>query len=124
MNSTIYDNQNSKKVTFGIVGGLGPLAGADIFFKLVKSTPAYADSEHFNIILEQQPFSEVPALIQGSTNLGGKVLPVINTRPSLLATHVPLGRRGHQTVPVNLAVPIFDSTPFDPRRLLVECLDV
>lgn len=49
---------NQKKMTFGIVGGIGPLAGADIFFKFVKSTPAYDDSEHFNVILEQQPLSE------------------------------------------------------------------
>ena len=41
-----------KRRTFGIVGGVGPLAGADLLFKLVKSTPATDDSEHFNIILE------------------------------------------------------------------------
>ena len=28
---------------FGVVGGLGPLASADVFFKLVKSTPASSD---------------------------------------------------------------------------------
>jgi len=49
---------NNKKITFGIVGGIGPLAGADIFFKFVKSTPAYDDSDHFNILLEQHPLNE------------------------------------------------------------------
>lgn len=43
---------------FGIIGGLGALAGADVFFKLVKSTPAYSDNEHFDIIFEQHPFEE------------------------------------------------------------------
>jgi aspartate racemase len=42
--------------SFGIVGGLGPLAGADVFFKLVKATPARSDAEHFDIVFEQHPF--------------------------------------------------------------------
>ncbi|PQV53186.1 aspartate/glutamate racemase family protein [Paraburkholderia sp. BL21I4N1] len=41
---------------FGVVGGLGPLASADVFFKLVKSTPATSDAEHFDVIFEQHPF--------------------------------------------------------------------
>lgn len=41
---------------FGIVGGLGPLASADVFFKLVKSTPAASDAEHFDMVFEQHPF--------------------------------------------------------------------
>ncbi|MEM7222854.1 MAG: amino acid racemase [Pseudomonadota bacterium] len=43
---------------FGIVGGLGPLAGADIFLKLVKSTPALSDKEHFDIVFEQHPLDD------------------------------------------------------------------
>lgn len=46
----------------GIVGGLGPLAGADIFFKLVRSTPAARDREHLDIIFEQHPFEETTAI--------------------------------------------------------------
>ncbi|MFM0667526.1 cysteate racemase [Paraburkholderia sediminicola] len=41
---------------FGVVGGLGPLASADVFFKLVKSTPASSDAEHVDVIFEQHPF--------------------------------------------------------------------
>ncbi|MEN8502531.1 MULTISPECIES: aspartate/glutamate racemase family protein [Paraburkholderia] len=40
----------------GVVGGLGPLASADVFFKLVKATPALSDAEHADIIFEQRPF--------------------------------------------------------------------
>ncbi len=47
-----------EKQRLGIVGGLGPLAGADIFFKLVKSTPAASDREHLDIIFEQHPFDD------------------------------------------------------------------
>ncbi|TDA43308.1 aspartate/glutamate racemase family protein [Burkholderia pyrrocinia] len=41
---------------FGVVGGLGPLGSADVFFKLVKATPASSDEEHIDLIFEQYPF--------------------------------------------------------------------
>lgn len=41
---------------YGIIGGLGPLASADVFFKLVKATPASSDAEHTDAIFEQYPF--------------------------------------------------------------------
>ncbi|NTV41892.1 MAG: aspartate/glutamate racemase family protein [Syntrophobacteraceae bacterium] len=50
--------RKSGRKCFGIIGGLGAIAGADIFFKLVKSTPAYSDKEHFDIVIEQHPFDE------------------------------------------------------------------
>jgi len=42
--------------SLGIVGGLGPLASADVFFKLVKATPASNDAEHFDLVFEQHPY--------------------------------------------------------------------
>ncbi|WP_175912201.1 MULTISPECIES: amino acid racemase [unclassified Burkholderia] len=41
---------------FGVVGGLGPLGSADVFFKMVKATPASSDEEHAEMIFEQYPF--------------------------------------------------------------------
>ncbi|WP_175853438.1 amino acid racemase [Burkholderia anthina] len=41
---------------FGVVGGLGPLGSADVFFKMVKATPAASDEEHVELIFEQYPF--------------------------------------------------------------------
>ncbi|WP_175696278.1 cysteate racemase [Burkholderia ambifaria] len=41
---------------FGVVGGLGPLGSADVFFKMVKATPASSDDEHVEMIFEQYPF--------------------------------------------------------------------
>jgi aspartate racemase len=41
---------------YGVVGGLGPLASADVFFKLMKVTPATPDAEHADVIFEQHPF--------------------------------------------------------------------
>lgn len=41
---------------YGVVGGLGPLASADVFFKLMKAAPATPDAEHADLIFEQHPF--------------------------------------------------------------------
>lgn len=41
---------------FGVVGGLGPLAGADVLFKLMKAAPASIGTDHFDVIFEQHPF--------------------------------------------------------------------
>ncbi|VWC01692.1 aspartate racemase [Burkholderia lata] len=49
---------------FGVVGGLGPLGSADVFFKMVKATPASSDEEHVEMIFEQYPFKGAGA---GST---------------------------------------------------------
>ncbi len=46
------------KKCFGIIGGLGAIAGADLFFKLVKSTLALGGKEQFDIVFEQHPFDE------------------------------------------------------------------
>lgn len=51
----------ARKTSFGIVGGLGPLAGADLFQKLIRATPAGSDREHFDIVIEQHPFAESAA---------------------------------------------------------------
>ncbi|WP_322083706.1 aspartate/glutamate racemase family protein [Burkholderia sp. BCC1972] len=42
---------------FGVVGGLGPLGSADVFFKMVKAAAASSDDEHADMIFEQRPFS-------------------------------------------------------------------
>jgi aspartate racemase len=36
---------SSHRRSFGIIGGLGPLAGADVLLKLVKATPARTAAE-------------------------------------------------------------------------------
>jgi len=42
----------------GIVGGLGPLAGIDLFRKITEQTPANIDQEHLPIILFSFPFRQ------------------------------------------------------------------
>ncbi|CAA9587085.1 MAG: Aspartate racemase [uncultured Thermomicrobiales bacterium] len=50
----------------GILGGMGPLATADLYRKIVLATPARCDQEHLHIVIEADP--SVPdrsAFLQG-----------------------------------------------------------
>ncbi|MCH8621183.1 amino acid racemase [Undibacterium sp. TS12] len=51
---------NAGKKNLGIVGGLGAIGGADIFFKIAESVSKEGKSDQFNIVLEQHPFNEGP----------------------------------------------------------------
>lgn len=44
---------------FGVVGGLGPLASADILFKLMKAAPAPAHADPFDVVFEQHAWRGV-----------------------------------------------------------------
>lgn len=44
-----------KKKTIGIIGGMGPLATADLFTKIIRSTKARTDAEHIHIIVDNDP---------------------------------------------------------------------
>ena len=44
-----------KKKTIGIIGGMGPLATADLFTKIIKSTKAPSDAAHIHIIVDNDP---------------------------------------------------------------------
>ena len=39
----------------GILGGLGPEATVDLFYKIVKLTPVEKDQDHFRIIIDNNP---------------------------------------------------------------------
>ncbi|MGN6649024.1 amino acid racemase [Trinickia sp.] len=41
--------------SLGVVGGLDVLGGADVFFKMIKSTSTTDDREHFDVVFEQHP---------------------------------------------------------------------
>jgi aspartate racemase len=41
--------------TVGILGGMGPLATADLYTKIIKATPARSDQEHLAIIIHADP---------------------------------------------------------------------
>lgn len=55
----------------GIVGGLGPLAGADLYRKLFDNTLASSDQEHLPVLMASMP-GEVPdrtAFLTGKSNV-------------------------------------------------------
>lgn len=39
----------------GILGGMGPEATADLFLKIIKSTPAEKDQDHLRVIIDSNP---------------------------------------------------------------------
>lgn len=43
------------KKTIGIIGGMGPMATADLFTKIINLTDAKKDSEHIHIIIDNNP---------------------------------------------------------------------
>ena len=82
--TTVFSMLTQRKITFGIVGGIGPLAGADLFFKFVKSTPAYDDSQHFNVVLEQQPLQEKTVHADEYYNPSVRKLHIFNVMQKLI----------------------------------------
>ena len=41
-----------EKKTIGIIGGMGPLATADLFEKIVGHTKAACDQEHLHVVID------------------------------------------------------------------------
>jgi len=44
-----------KKLTIGIIGGMGPLATADLFTKMIRATDSPNDAGHIHIIVDNDP---------------------------------------------------------------------
>ncbi|MCL6454194.1 MAG: amino acid racemase [Alicyclobacillus sp.] len=59
--------------TIGIIGGLGPLAGAHFYRRLVERTPADSDEEHIPVVLVSDP--TVPSRIDHLSGRGESPLP-------------------------------------------------
>lgn len=66
--------RKASKKCFGIIGGLGAIAGADLFFKLVKATLANGGNEQFDIVFEQHPFDEADVAGGENANPNGRKL--------------------------------------------------
>jgi aspartate racemase len=48
-------NRVSRSRTVGILGGMGPLATADLYRKIILATPATCDQEHLHVIIDADP---------------------------------------------------------------------
>jgi aspartate racemase len=58
----------------GVIGGIGPLAGAHVYERLVRLTPASSDQEHPSVVLLSRPF---PSRIAHLTGGGDSPLPYL-----------------------------------------------
>lgn len=61
-----------KKKVVGILGGMGPEATAELFFRIIKATPAKKDQDHIRIIVDNNP--KIPDRTEAIVN--GKVSPL------------------------------------------------
>jgi aspartate racemase len=86
----------SKKVV-GIIGGMGPEATADLFLKIVKSTPAAKDQDHLRIVVDNNP--EIPDRTAFILGKGA------DPRPYLIATARNVEKMGadFMVIPCNTA---------------------
>ncbi|MGE5627367.1 MAG: aspartate/glutamate racemase family protein [Solirubrobacterales bacterium] len=58
MNRTNFKNEDLRKKTIGILGGMGPLATEDLFHKIVTLTDAKSDNDHIHIIIDS--YTDIP----------------------------------------------------------------
>ena len=66
------------KRRFGVIGGLGSLGGADIFFKLVKLSPSAGGRDQFDVVFEQHPFDESDQPGLSDANVNGRKIYVFD----------------------------------------------
>lgn len=62
------------KKRFGIIGGLGALAGADVYFKLVRAMAASGQADCHAVLFEQHPFDGADAPVIDKASLNGRKL--------------------------------------------------
>ena len=64
-----------KAKTVGIIGGMGPEATQDLFYKIIKATPAKRDQDHIHIIIDN--FPQIPDRTAFLLGKGENPLPYI-----------------------------------------------
>lgn len=68
----------------GVIGGMGPLATADFFRKLIDATPAQADEQHIPVLIHSVP--QIPSRPAAILRGGPSPLPaLLQARDRLLA---------------------------------------
>jgi len=59
----------------GILGGMGPEATTDLFYKIIKLTPAEKDQDHLRVIIDNNP--KIPDRTASILGKGGDPLPAL-----------------------------------------------
>jgi len=81
----------------GILGGMGPEATAELFFRIIRATPAKTDQEHLRIIIDNNP--KIPDRTEAILRGGPSPL------PELIKTGLNLEKAGAEfiIIPCNTA---------------------
>jgi len=66
----------------GVIGGMGPEATLDLFYKIIKNTPAKKDQEHIHLIIDNYP--QIPDRTQFILGGGENPLPYLLKSAKLL----------------------------------------
>ncbi|WP_439865348.1 amino acid racemase [Pseudomonas antarctica] len=72
----------------GIVGGLGSLAGSDLFYKLAKSRAVLEDQSRFHFLFEQHPFKDVLVPLDRGANMTSRKFYVFQVCQTFEASEV------------------------------------
>jgi len=96
----------------GVLGGMGPLATADFFAKLVELTPATRDEDHAPVVLASLP--DIPPRVAAILGNGASPLPaLLDARDRLLRAGATL-----LAMPCNTAHHWFDALADCPVHML------
>lgn len=68
---------NGIKKTVGIMGGMGPMATADLIYNIVSQTQAVCDSDHIHLIIDSD--GSVPDRTEAILHGGESPLPMLRT---------------------------------------------
>ncbi|SRR5579875_287044 len=103
--------------TIGVLGGMGPLATADFYLKLVRLVPARADQDHPHVIVDSNPSipDRTAALLEGGPD----------PAPALAATAHNLERAGAELIamPCNSAHAFLDAVRRGVRIPVLDMMD-
>jgi aspartate racemase len=107
--------QTDRRRTVGVLGGMGPLATADFYAKLVRLTPARRDQDHLHVIIDSDP--QIPDRTAAALGRGP------DPTPTLVAAAQRLVRAGAELI----AIPCNSAHAFLPdvrRAAGVPVLDI
>jgi aspartate racemase len=86
-----------QRKVIGVLGGMGPLATADLYRKIIEATPASRDQDHMHVIIEANP--AVPDRSDALLNGGPDPTPLLRAGAQRLAA----AGAGFIVVPCNTA---------------------
>jgi aspartate racemase len=112
--------------TLGIIGGLGSLAGGDLFSKLIRSQAVIADQGNYHFLFEQHPFKDVLLPLDRHANTTSRKFYVFKVCEGFAANGVNgvllpcfASHTFREEVQAELDIPVFDL--LDALRRQVEC---